>query len=54
MAELVGEIYIDYDIHSFPINENEVCRKMGIRLLPYSEFPQAERELLKKKYEDCI
>ena len=49
MAELVGEIYIDYDINTFPIDENEVCRKMGIRLLPYSEFPSHERELLMKK-----
>ncbi len=49
MAKLVGEIYIDYDIRSFPIDEKEVCRKMGIRLLPYGEFPSQQRELLKKK-----
>ncbi len=49
MAELVGQIYIDYDIHSFPIDEKEVCHKMGVCLLPYSEFPIEERELLKKK-----
>ena len=49
MAKLVGEIYIDYNIHSFPINEKEICRKMGILLLPYSEFPPEKRSLLKKK-----
>lgn len=49
MAELVGEIYIDYNIHSFPIDEKEVCRKMGIRLLPYGEYSLKQRELMKKK-----
>lgn len=49
MAILVGEIYIDYNIHSFPIDEKEVCRKLGIFLLPYGEFPPEERSLLKKK-----
>jgi hypothetical protein len=49
MAELVGEIYIDYNIHSFPIDEKEICRKMGVNLVPYGEFPPQERELLKKK-----
>lgn len=49
MAELVGEIYIDYDIRSFPIDEKEVCHKMGINLLQYGKFPPEKRILLKKR-----
>lgn len=49
MAEIVGQVYIDYDIRQFPIDEKDVCRRMGIRLVPYSEYPTTERNLLKKK-----
>ena len=40
MAELAIEIYLDYGIRSFPIDEKELCNKMGILLLPYTEFPE--------------
>ena len=40
MAKLAIEIYLDYGITTFPIDEKEICRKMGILLLPYSEFPK--------------
>ncbi|MCR5457177.1 MAG: toxin [Clostridiales bacterium] len=49
MAELVGEIYIDYNIYSFPVDVKELCRRMGIRLLQYGEFPILKRALLMKK-----
>ena len=49
MAVLVGQIYIDYNIREFPIDEKAVCRCMGIRLVPYGEFPVEERKLMKKK-----
>ena len=49
MAEIVGQIYIDYDIREFPINEKDVCSRMGIHLVPYSEYPEEKRALLKKK-----
>lgn len=51
MAELVGDIYIDYDIHSFPVDEKEVCRKLGILLKPYGDYSPEKRELFKKKSE---
>lgn len=40
MAKLVIEIYLDYGITTFPIDEKEICKKMGILLLPYTEFPK--------------
>lgn len=40
MAKLAIEIYLDYEITSFPIDEKELCQKMGILLLPYTEFPK--------------
>ena len=49
MAELVGALYIDYNIKTFPIDAEAVCRKMGIMLIPYQEYPSDECELLKKR-----
>ena len=40
MAKLAIEIYLDYGITAFPIDEKEICKKMGILLLPYTEFPK--------------
>ena len=39
MAKLAIGIYIDYGIQTFPINVHEVCKKLGIALVPYSEYP---------------
>ncbi|MCC8192469.1 MAG: ImmA/IrrE family metallo-endopeptidase [Ruminococcus sp.] len=39
VARKIIDIYIDYGIDSFPIDEKEICRKLGIKLLPYSDFP---------------
>lgn len=47
MLRLVVDIYVDYGIKEFPIDEKELCRKMGILLIPYSEYP--DKELLKKR-----
>jgi len=49
MAQLVIDVYLDYDIKGFPIDEKDVCRKLGIKLVPYSEYPFIERTLLKKR-----
>ena len=49
VAKLVGDIYIDYDIKSFPIDVKTVCCKLGIILVPYSEFNSEEKTLLIKK-----
>ena len=38
MAQLVIDIYIDYNITAFPVDEKEICRKMGLKLLPYSAY----------------
>ena len=52
MAQLVIDIYIDYNITSFPVDEKEICRKMGLKLLPYSAYIDNEQILLKKQSED--
>ena len=40
------DIYLDYDIRTFPINEKDVCKKLGVSLVPYSAFNEGERALL--------
>ena len=52
MAQLVIDIYIDYNITAFPVDEKEICRKMGLKLLPYSAYTEKEQELLRKRSED--
>lgn len=39
MSKKVIDIYLDYEIRTFPVDEIEICRKLGVKLLPYSEFP---------------
>lgn len=52
VAQLVIDIYIDYNIRVFPIDEIDVCRKLGLRLIPYSSYSDKEKELLRKRSED--
>lgn len=49
MAKIVSDIYLDYNIHSFPIDVNLVCKKMQIAIVPYSSYSPTNRDLLKKK-----
>ena len=49
VAKTVIQIYLDYSIKRFPIDEKSVCRAMAISLVPYSAYPVEERNLLKKK-----
>ena len=38
MAKLVIDIYVDYNIRSFPVDEKEIFRKLGLKLIPYSVY----------------
>ena len=49
--KVIIDIYMDYNIISFPINEEEVCKKMGVSLVPYSCFSENGIGLLHKKSE---
>lgn len=51
IVETIIQIYIDYDIKSFPVDEKKVCRMLGVSLLPYSYFNDRTKELLLKKSE---
>ena len=42
MAMLVVDIYVDYNIRSFPVDEKDICRKLGLKLIPYSEYPEEQ------------
>ena len=50
MAKIVIDVYLDYGIKSFPINEKDIIRKLGVKLLPYSDFP----EIVKKVSDDAF
>ena len=49
LDKLAIDIYVDYGINSFPLDEKELCRKMGIMLIPYSSYEGEDLEVLKKK-----
>ncbi len=49
IKKTIIEIYLDYEIKGLPIDEADVCRKMGVALLPYTSFRKEERNLLLKK-----
>ena len=49
IANEIIQIFIDYDIKSFPLDLERICGLMGVSLMPYSEFgPEAKNLLLKK------
>ena len=45
MAQLVIDVYIDYNLTTFPIGVMELCPKLGVLLIPYSAYDDTE---------DCI
>jgi len=49
ITKTIIDIYLDYDIKGFPIDEKLVCRKLGVALIPYSGFTRKDRALLIKK-----
>lgn len=49
IKNVIIDIYIDYGIKTFPIDEKEVCKKMGVALIPYSEYDDNELKLLQKR-----
>lgn len=51
---LVSDLYMDYGFKSFPINEKHVCKKLGIKLIPYSEFDLEAQQLFKKASQDAF
>ena len=54
MAQLAISILTDYNITSFPIDEKELCRKMGVSLIPYSEYSEEQQQLFIKRSEDAF
>ena len=54
MAQLVIDIYVDYNIRSFPVDEKEICRKLGLKLILYSEYPEEQEALLRKRSMDAF
>ncbi len=49
MDKLAIDIYLDYDLTIFPIDINDLARKMGVKIIKYSSFDDNQRELLLKK-----
>lgn len=52
IAEVVIDIFIDYEIRSFPVDPKDICRKLGVALVPYSEYGDEQRKLLEKRSRD--
>ena len=50
---LAIDIYLDYDIHSFPVSATEICKKLGITLLPYSKYDDEDAAILLLKSKDA-
>ena len=45
------QIFIDYDIKSFPLDLELICCRMGVSLIPYSACGPEAKDLLLKKSE---
>lgn len=49
LDKLAIDVYVDYGLSSFPLDEKELCKKMGIMLIPYSSYDGEQLQILKKK-----
>lgn len=49
VVKVIIEIYQDYDIKDFPIDLEEICRRLSVLLVPYSECGEEARHLLLKR-----
>lgn len=49
MAKLAIDIFQDYNLTTFPLNEQEVCRKLGVPAIPYSAYNSEGQLILKKR-----
>lgn len=45
-------MFVKYDVACVPVNGFELATKMGIKIIPYSAFPESKQWLLIKKSED--
>lgn len=54
MAQLVIDVYKDYQITAFPVDEKEICRKLGLKLIPYSAYSEEDQRLLMKRSPDAF
>ena len=49
ITKTIIQIYIDYNIKGFPLDEKDICRRLGVSLIPYSESSKVGIKLLKKR-----
>ena len=47
--KLAIDLYVDYGLNEFPIDEKALCKKMGINLVPYSAYEFENRKILHKE-----
>ena len=49
LDQMVIDIFVDYGITEFPIDVNDVCRRLGVSLVPCSEYTGEDFAVLRKK-----
>ena len=47
--KVIIDIFRDYNLKSFPLDEIDICNRMGVALVPYSEFGRIGMRLLRKR-----
>lgn len=54
MAQYAISILCDYNIKEFPLDEKVICKKLGIKLVPYSAYTGDNLALIFKKSNDAF
>ncbi len=54
IKQTIVDLFIRYDVNCVPINGFEIAAKMGIDVVPYSAYPPATQELLRKQSPDSF
>lgn len=52
IKNIIVDLFIKYDVKCIPISGFELASKMGIKVIPYSSFPEEKQKLLFKRIKD--
>lgn len=52
IKKIVVELFIKYNVKCIPINGFELASKMGIKIIPYSSYPEKAQKLMMKGSKD--
>lgn len=52
IKQIVVDLFVKYDVRCTPVSGFELASKMGVMVIPYSAYNEADRALMLKQSDD--